>query len=310
MIKSNVLFLMIIFLLFTTIYLSNNEYVRCSTLGDKLFDDILGLEFGNQKCREFVKKNEKTETNNTNAHIYPKENRYSILEAKKEKVCPSNSDVIVVLGQSNSANHLIYDDYKKNDHLNYFNGNCYSLTDPVLGATGENQSIVPALSSKILSNKPIIFLTNGWSATSITEWSREDSELTSYANKNILEIAKKNNLKYIIWIQGESDRHKNIDYKDHFLKFKKLLLKNLTKEKKEHIKFIITQTSICRDIRDIKLNKHQKNLGKMKNFYTTEVTDNLDINYRYDGCHFNKFGVELITEEISKIINSNLDIKL
>ena len=297
--RSNIFFLLIIFLLFSTIYLSNNEDVRCSSIGEKLFDDIFGLDIGYQKCIEY----KNTNTNNTNLDKYSEEYRYSAIEVKKEKVCPSNSDVIVILGQSNSTNALIYEDYKKNKHLNYFNGKCYSLTDPVLGATGNLQSLVPALSSKIMSNKPIIFLTNGWGGTSITEWSGDDSKLTNYANKNILEISKKNNLKYIIWIQGESDSKNNIDYEDHFLKFKKLLLKNLTEEKKEHIKFIITQTSICGNNRDIILNQHQKNLGKMKNIFTTEVTDNLNKNYRYDGCHFNKFGIELITEEISKIIN-------
>ena len=31
--------------------------------------------------------------------------------------------------------------------------------------------------------------------------------------------------------------------------------------------------------------------------------DSLDINYRFDDCHFNKFGTEEIAIEISKIIN-------
>ena len=51
--RSNIFFLLIIFLLFSTIYLSNNEDVRCSSIGEKLFDDILGLDIGFQKCIEW-----------------------------------------------------------------------------------------------------------------------------------------------------------------------------------------------------------------------------------------------------------------
>lgn len=300
MIKSNIFLLFIIFVLFSTLYFSNNEYVRCSSIGHKLFDDILGLDIGYPRC---VAYNHNKINLQNNLDKYHEENRYSKLELKKEVVCPSNSDVIVLLGQSNATNALEYEGFKKNKHLNYFNGKCYSLTDQVLGTTGELQSLVPSLSSKIISNKPIIFLTNGWGGTSILDWSHDESVLSKYANENILELAKNNNLKYIIWIQGEADNNTNIDYEYHFLKFKKILLQNLTKNQKENIKFIITQTSICRNERDLVLNQHQKNLGKMKYIFTTEVTDNLDNSYRFDKCHFNKYGIEAITEEISKIIN-------
>jgi hypothetical protein len=37
----------------------------------------------------------------------------------------------------------------------------------------------------------------------------------------------------------------------------------------------------------------------------TNTTDNLDINYRFDDCHFNKFGTEKIAVEIAKIINNS-----
>ena len=49
----------------------------------------------------------------------------------------------------------------------------------------------------------------------------------------------------------------------------------------------------------------QKALKNIKNVFVNEVTDNLDFNYRYDFCHFNKFGAEIITDEIANIINMN-----
>ena len=44
---------------------------------------------------------------------------------------------------------------------------------------------------------------------------------------------------------------------------------------------------------------------KRNKVYVTNVTDNLDINYRFDECHFNKFGTEEIANEIAKIINKH-----
>ena len=68
-------------------------------------------------------------------------------------------------------------------------------------------------------------------------------------------------------------------------------------------KWIITQTSICGNKRDHVLNAQQKKLAQRDKVYITKVTDSLDINYRFDDCHFNKFGTEEIAIEISKIIN-------
>ena len=47
----------------------------------------------------------------------------------------------------------------------------------------------------------------------------------------------------------------------------------------------------------------EEKLAQKDKVYITKVTDSLDINYRFDDCHFNKFGTEKIAIEISKIIN-------
>ena len=67
--------------------------------------------------------------------------------------------------------------------LNYFNGKCYKLSNPVLGAEGDKQSVVPAIASKLRSSSKYIFLTTGWGGTSITRWGKNNSELSEYTNK-------------------------------------------------------------------------------------------------------------------------------
>ena len=73
---------------------------------------------------------------------------------------------------------------------------------------------------------------------------------------------------------------------------KSQILKGL--KNKDDVKFIVTQTSICAidQGRNKKLNAQQLQLGNDKNTYVTEVTDNLDQKYRYDGCHYNELGTE------------------
>ena len=306
----------IIFFLLIIFYSSNKENLRCTKFGEKFFDDILGFNIAHQRCMELAKykilkenSEDKIKLTNLDKNTF-KLNlvRFDDISLKKNVKCPKNRDVIVILGQSNAANHLT--NFKKiipSNNLNYFNGKCYLLSDPVLGATGIDNSMVPALSKKILNKKPIIYLTYAYAGTSIKDWSKENSPLTNYANENILKISKTNNIKYIIWIHGEADAYRDIDYKTHFLKFKKNLLKNLKQKDIKKIKFILTQTSICgydTEMRDKKLNEHQKKLGKIKNIYVTEVTDNLDFNYRHDKCHLNAFGIKAVSSEIADLINN------
>ena len=127
-------------------------------------------------------------------------------------------------------------------------------------------------------------------------------------NKNLTFLNKNgNSLKYIIWIQGESDFN---NYKDYEIKFKKSI-DNLLKGIKldENFKLFITQTSICKRqdeeklIRSKKLNNEQIKVGNNKNYFTLEITDNLDQSYRYDNCHFNQKGFNKISEELVKYLN-------
>ena len=129
--------------------------------------------------------------------------------------------------------------------------------------------------------------------------------LVKYVKKNLKELLKKHQLRYLIWIQGESDNNTDVDYIKEFNIFRKNLLSDFSFEKLKDIKWIITQTSICGNERDYILNNQQKKLAERNKVYVTNVTDNLDINYRFDECHFNKFGTEEIANEIAMIINKH-----
>ena len=177
------------------------------------------------------------------------------------------------------------------------------MSNPVLGANGDKDSVAPAIAAKLKSKKPYIFLTNGWGGTSIYDWSHPNSMLVKYVKRNLKDLLKIHRLKYLIWIQGESDNNTDVDYIKEFNIFRNNLLSGISNKQLKEAKWIITQTSICGSKRDHILNAQQKKLAQRDNVYVTKVTDSLDINYRFDDCHFNKFGTEEIAIEISKIIN-------
>ena len=214
-------------------------------------------------------------------------------------------DVIVLIGQSNSANSVLSKTYPASKHLNFYNKKIYQLSNPVLGANGDKDCIAPAIANKLKSKKPVIFLTNGWGGTSIYDWSHPKSMLTRYVRNNLKYLLKKHSLKYVIWIQGESDNNTDVDYVNEFKLFRKNLFKGIETKKYQNSKFIVTQTSICGSNRDAILNTQQKELAEKGKTLVTNTTDNLDINYRFDNCHFNKFGTEEIASEISKLINKS-----
>ena len=238
---------------------------------------------------------------------FPENDRYHDLSSKTKIKCSKLAPVILVTGQSNSANHALSEKYENLSHLNYFNGKCYKLSNPVLGAEGNKQSVVPAIASKLQLSSKYIFLTTGWGGTSITSWGNDNSELSEYTNKNLKELNDLGHqLRAVIWIQGTADIHSGINYIFYFNKMKSQILKGL--ENKDDVKFIITKHSICDfDRIDNEINVQKKYLAKKeKNIFFTEVIGNLDSNYRYDGCHFNKFGTEEIAKEISSILNNIL----
>ena len=215
----------------------------------------------------------------------------------------SKRDIIILFGQSNSANSVLSNEYFSSKHLNYFNKKFYRLSNPVLGANGDKDSVAPAIAAKLKSKKPYIFLTNGWGGTSIYDWSHPNSMLVKYIKRNLKDLLKIHRLKYLIWIQGESDNNTDVDYIRQFNIFRDNLFSGISNNQLQKAKWIITQTSICGNKRDHVLNAQQKKLAQRDKVYITKVTDSLDINYRFDDCHFNKFGTEKIAIEISKIIN-------
>lgn len=275
-----------IFLLFLNI-----QKIKCTKFGDILFDKLLGI---NSNCYERKIK----------GVIYPSiinKGRYVNLKNKKIVKCPQNSKIILISGQSNSANFLKSFKKYQNEHLNYFNGKCYNLSNPVLGAEGEMSSLIPAIASKINVSQKFIFLTSGWGGMSVAGANSKD--FITYNKEALDYLEKKDNiLSFFVWIQGESDVGNSNHYYDDFTNMFDEITKDL--KSKNNINLIITQTSRCFSKIDPNLRKVQKKIS-LERDKSIEVinTDKLGNNYRYDDCHYNELGIKILSDQIANVIN-------
>ena len=269
------------------------KHIKCSQYGDFVLDKLLGI---NSDCYERKVKGV------VNPWVKNLDARYAYTKNKIVVECPKNSIVILVSGQSNASNFLRSKKRYNNKHLNYFNGKCYKLSNPVLGAEGEMSSLIPALASKLDKSKKIIFFTSGRGGMPMSHANHKNMVFINY-NKNGLEELEKNNniLKFFIWIQGESDLGNSDNYVKNFEEMFENITKNLEHRKK--INLIITQTSRCHDKQDSLLREKQKLISINRNKSIKVInTDKLGNEFRYDKCHFNQKGIEKISLKISNII--------
>ena len=281
---------------------------RCSKFGIYLLDDIFGLDGVGKICYESglsIRPNKHPVVkNNVNYNV---DTRFKV-----KKNCPATSPVILIIGQSNAANRGISSIYENKNNLNYNSEDsfCYELSEPALGATGKLDSITSSIGKKIKSNRPIIFLNKSIGGSSIEDWIKFYS---LDLNRTLIKILETNNLKIIIWMQGESE---NIETSKNYFKnfeiLKSQIFNNLN-VKFEDVNFIITKSTFCGSNNETYIEKKeemdfQRKLisEKYENVKLLEITDNLNDKYRLDNCHFNRKGIDKISNELALQINLKL----
>ncbi|SNS59557.1 hypothetical protein SAMN06295912_11012 [Sphingomonas laterariae] len=132
---------------------------------------------------------------------------------RKPLPCPDNALVIVLFGQSLSANsgtRLFRPASEPTvpPAYNYFAGHCYPLRDPMLGAAGDGGSIGTPMAGYVSAalRRPVVLIAGGIGGTSIVQWTARDSAMRDLLLDRIAD-ARRAGLRPAIhvWVQGEAD---------------------------------------------------------------------------------------------------------
>ncbi len=155
---------------------------------------------------------------------------------KKTVTCPEQTNrtvVIFAIGQSNSANYADNKFITKypDKVINYFNGNCYVASSPLLGASGARGEFLTPLADLLIDSgqySNAVIVTSGIGNTAISRW-RESADLGLMLNVTLEDVSKRYQITSVIWHQGERDyldRTDPSDYQNSFSSLRSILVGN------------------------------------------------------------------------------------
>jgi hypothetical protein len=148
----------------------------------------------------------------TTANIFDDYGRLIYAPQKQAVACPvqsADTAVLLVIGQSNAANHAEknFTTQYPQQVFNYFNGQCYVAASPLLGASGEQGEFITPLADNLITNKvynSVIIVSSAIGGTSIIHW-QKDGNLNEMLISTLKQLSTQYKITEIIWHQGESD---------------------------------------------------------------------------------------------------------
>jgi hypothetical protein len=126
--------------------------------------------------------------------------------------CPppaADTAVILVLGQSNAANHGSerFTSQQGSSVLNLFEGKCYRAASPLLGATGEVGEFLTPMADKLIGDglyKRVVLVPAAVGGTTISRWG-VGGDLNEMVGTVIAGLPEGYKLTQVVWVQGEDD---------------------------------------------------------------------------------------------------------
>jgi hypothetical protein len=131
---------------------------------------------------------------------------------KVEMPCPppaADTAVILVLGQSNAANHGSgrFTSRQGDSVVNLFEGKCYYAASPLLGATGESGEFLTPMADKLVADgvyKKVVLVPAAVGGTVISRW-QAGGDLNEMVGTVIAGLPAGYKLTQVVWVQGEDD---------------------------------------------------------------------------------------------------------
>jgi hypothetical protein len=232
---------------------------------------------------------------------------------KKAVPCPkqtADTAVLLVIGQSNSANHAkkrFITQYPE-QVVNYFNGSCHVASSPLLGASGEDGEFITPLADKLIQDgiyQSVVIIASGIAGTPISRWQR-DGDLNEMALAVTRELQTQYKITHIIWHQGEADYINKTSMKNYIKSFNSLV--ETLRESNVVAPIFISIASKCggksawEENNPTATGQHQ--LVDNKHIFLGVDTDKLlsAVDRQADGCHFGETGQLKTAESFARAI--------
>jgi hypothetical protein len=213
--------------------------------------------------------------------------------------CPEQTDrtmVALVFGQSNAGNSGAYLHRAGPNVIDFYNGHCFPAQDPLLGSDGVHGSVWGLMADAIAARYDhIILIPAAVGSVTVREWN------TSLAERLRTRAMQRYRVTHFLWHQGESDWHGDAGaYKRELGK-----LIQTTKGYAPGSDFYVSIASVCNTPPDPLLQSAQRSVLDANNrIFPGPNTDTLAPEGRKDGCHFSRYGQEVVAEMWARSIQA------
>lgn len=216
--------------------------------------------------------------------------------------------VVLVFGQSNAGNWGESRRVAGPQVFNFFRGRYERARDPLPGANGNGGSVWTRLGDKIIAAKlydRVVFVPASIGATEIAQWA-PGGALHKELLRNVREARRARlTFTHLLWHQGESDAVLGTsaeDYRQRFL----AMLEAIRALGVDAPAFVAVATRCGQYPPNETIRAAQTGLADpRRGIFLGPDTDQLGLEYRYDGCHFSDLGLEMHAEMWLQVIREH-----
>ena len=227
------------------------------------------------------------------------------LVASKQVPCAAVSAqaplVVLVLGQSNAANHGIRSAGLPHPITVINSGVCGHSQEPLPGATGSGSSFAASLPQALRARgetRPIVVALLAVDASSLNEWTAPKSPLRARLAETLAaNRAAGLQPHWVLWQQGEADARAQISQADY-----EAGLQALSQELQRAqvtAPVLLARSTVCRSSPYGAVRQAMESVSKSHpaRFVLGPDADTaLSPHHRHDGCHLNDLGLETLTQ--------------
>lgn len=217
--------------------------------------------------------------------------------------------VLLVLGQSNAANHGALSARPADPVTLIADGKCVKATDPLPGGTGTGGSIwqlLPAMLARGTVNRPVVFSVLAVDSTSIDDWTNGNSPLRGRLESQVASMRRLRLMPdFVVWQQGELDARIGTSQANYEQGLHRLA--HILAESGVNAPIILARSTICRSAPSSAIRSAVEAITTGdRRFRLGPDTDVLSGEILRDGCHLTLDGLDSAARMWAKKISDEL----